>query len=199
MLATVVCAVLCGARGYKSIAEWVHAHPLDVWHLLGYRRTPPRWGAFRNLLLALDAVAFERAVAAWVEHHLGRRLESEELPALSIDGKALCGSFDRLEGTVRLLSAFDHASGCVISQHRVPADTNEEKACLGFLKDLVLKDRIVVFDAAFTYPEVCEAVTWQGGHYILPAKENQPTLHQAISSEFTAASAAFSPLGAAAT
>jgi hypothetical protein len=199
MLATVVCAVLCGARGYEPIAEWLHEQPVDFWHALGYRRRPPKWGAFRNLLRAIDVDAFERALTAWIEPLLKRPLEPGELSAISIDGKVLRGSFDRLEGTVRLLAAFDHGTGCVISQCAVPSETNEEKTCLELLRRFVLEGRVAVLDAAFCYPEVCEAVVEQKGHYVLPAKENQPTLRNAISSEFLAAPAAFSPLGASAT
>jgi hypothetical protein len=199
MLATVVCAVLCGARGYEPIAEWLHEQPVDFWHVLGYRRRPPKWGAFRNLLRMIDVDAFERALTAWIEPLLKRPREPGELSAISIDGKVLRGSFDRLEGTVRLLAAFDHRTGCVISQCAVPSETNEEKTCLELLKRLVLEGRVVVLDAAFCYPEVGEAVVERKGHYVLPAKENQPTLRNAISSEFLAAPAAFSPLGASAT
>jgi len=199
MLATVVCATLCGARGYKPIAQWLHAHSVDVWHLLGYQRRPPKWGAFRRLLQEMDAQAFENAVAAWTEHCLGRPLTPGELSALSIDGKVLRGSFDRIHGTVRHLSAFDHQHRCVIRQHGIPSETNEEKACLEFLKHLVLEGRIVVFDAAFCYPEICDAIVEGKGHYILPVKENQPTLLNAIAQEFSAADAAFSPLRPAGT
>ncbi|HEV2968489.1 MAG TPA: transposase family protein, partial [Pirellulales bacterium] len=33
MLAAVVCGLLCGARGYAPIAQWLHAQPVEVWHL----------------------------------------------------------------------------------------------------------------------------------------------------------------------
>lgn len=199
MLATVVCATLCGARGYKPIAQWVNVHTVDVWHLLGYLRRPPKWGAFRKLLQKLDVAAFEKAVANWTERCLGRPLSLDELSVISIDGKVLRGSYDRMRGTVHLLAAFDHQSGCVIGQHAVPSETNEEKACLEFLKHLILEGRIVVLDAAFCYPEICDAIVERKGHYILPVKENQPTLLNAISSEFSAAPAAFSPLRSART
>lgn len=199
MLATVVCAMLCGARGFEPIAEWLHAQPVDFWHALGDRRRPPKWGAFRNLLRAIDVDAFERVLTAWIERQIQRPLEPGELAAISIDGKVLRGSFDRLEGTVRLLAAFDHRTGCVISQCAAPSETNEEKTCLEILKRFVLEGRVVVLDAAFCYPEVCDDIVERKGHYVLPAKENQPTLVNAISSEFLAAPAAFSPLRPAAT
>ena len=65
MLATVVCAVLCGARGYTAIAEWIHAQDVKTWHCLGYWRKPPTRNAFRNLLLKLVPEELETAVRQW--------------------------------------------------------------------------------------------------------------------------------------
>src|SRR5918998_249881 len=67
MLAAVCCAILCGARGFKPIAQWLHDQDIALAHALGFRRKPPKWGAFRKLLIALDPVAFEGAVARWAE------------------------------------------------------------------------------------------------------------------------------------
>ena len=67
MLAAVVCGVLCGARGYAPIAQWLHAQPVEVWHLLGFLRRPPKKGAFRKLLMRIAPQAFEDAVGRWIE------------------------------------------------------------------------------------------------------------------------------------
>ena len=42
MLAAVCCAILCGARGFKPIAQWVHDQDISLIHALGFHRTPPR-------------------------------------------------------------------------------------------------------------------------------------------------------------
>ena len=65
MLATVVCAVLAGARGYRAIAQWVHAQADPVWHALGYTRRPPQRNAFRLLLMRLPPEDFEEALSRW--------------------------------------------------------------------------------------------------------------------------------------
>jgi hypothetical protein len=64
MLAAVVCAMLCGSRGYYGIAQWLHAQDLELWHALGFTRIPPKLGAFRKLLMRLSIEAFEEAVPA---------------------------------------------------------------------------------------------------------------------------------------
>jgi predicted transposase YbfD/YdcC len=82
----------------------------------------------------------------------------------------------------------------VLHQRLVPADTNERMVALEVLKDLVLNGRLVTIDAAGCYQDVCQAVVDSGGHYMLPVKDNQPQLLAAITSEFAAQDAAFSPL-----
>ncbi len=66
MLATVVCAVLCGARGFEAIAQWIHLQPKELWYLLRYFRTPPTGGAFRYLLSKLDPAVLEQVLRDWM-------------------------------------------------------------------------------------------------------------------------------------
>ena len=67
MLAAVCSAILCGARGFKPIAQWLHDQDIALVHALGFTRKPPKWGAFRKLLIALDPTPFEDALARWAE------------------------------------------------------------------------------------------------------------------------------------
>ncbi len=107
MLAAVCSAILCGARGFKPIAQWVHDQDLALVHALGFTRRPPKWGAFRKLLIALDPASFEEAIAGWAEA-VSRRLATEPRAGgpepLALDGKAIRGSIGRHEGAVHLLS-----------------------------------------------------------------------------------------------
>lgn len=176
MLATVVCAVLCGARGYAAIAEWLHKWPLDFCHRLGYLRRPPKKGAFRNLLLALDAERFERAIADWMSQTLNVTLTEDDLQGVSIDGKWLRGTRDARDRMVVLLAAFDHRTGGVFAQHRVPEGTNEAKAVLDLLEQLILLGRVITADAAFCQQEVCEAIVHRQGHYALAVKDKSASL-----------------------
>ncbi|MEZ5941386.1 MAG: transposase family protein [Planctomycetaceae bacterium] len=65
MLATVVCSVLCGARGFEANAQWIHVQEREFHHLLGYTRGPPTKNAFRGLLAILDAELFEPVLVDW--------------------------------------------------------------------------------------------------------------------------------------
>jgi predicted transposase YbfD/YdcC len=130
---------------------------------------------------------------AWLREVHGGDPPPEALLGVSMDGKALRGTRTIDEMALMLISAFDQESACVLLQHAVPAETNEQKAALELLKQMVLTGRVITADAAHCYPETCEQIVESGGHYVLTAKDNQPTLVSTISSEFAALDTAFSP------
>ena len=134
MLAAVVCALLCGARGYSPILQWLHALPVSWWHRLGFTRRPPKDHAFRDLLAEISPEAFEGAIRDWLAVVLGAVPTSEELQAVAIDGKTLRGTLTSHQRAVHLLSLFDQRTGCVLSQQRVDEKTNEHKAALELLQ-----------------------------------------------------------------
>ena len=190
MLAAVVCAMLCGARGYSAIVQWLHALPVPWWHRLGFTRRPPKDHAFRDLLAALPPETFEGAVRSWVSAALGEAIPEQELRAIALDGKTLCGTLTPHQRAVHLLSLFDQRLGCVLSQQRVEEKTNEHKAALELLKTIVLKDCVVTGDAMFCQREICQQIIDSGGDYFVVVKDNQPSLQETIAAEFRAA---FSP------
>lgn len=179
MLATIVCAVLCGARGYEAIAQWIHLQPKELWYLLGYFRTPPTGGAFRYLLSKLDPAALEQVLRDWT----GNEATTTQ-PGLALDGKTLRSTLAEHQRSVQLLALFDHQTGCVLSEMQVPTDTNEAKAAMEILKTLVLTGRVVTGDAMFTSPEICRQIVDSGGDYLLVVKDNQKELKEAIEGDF---------------
>ena len=182
MLATVVCAVLCGARGYEAIAQWIHLQPKELWYLLGYFRTPPTGGAFRYLLSKLDPTVLEQVLRDWIAPEA--QASEDDLSCLAIDGKTLCSTLAEHGRSVQLLSLFDQRTGCVLSEMQVPLDTNEAKGALKILKTLVLKGRVVTGDAMFAQPDICRTIVDAGGDYLLVVKDNQKELKEAIEGDF---------------
>jgi hypothetical protein len=182
MLATVVCAVLCGARGYEAIAQWIHAQLPEVWYRLGYYRRPPTGGAFRYLLSKLDPAALEQVLREWIAEQTD--IDSQELDALAIDGKTLCSTLAEHGRSIQLLSLFDDRSGCILSEMQVPIETNEAKVALPLLASLPLDGRVVTGDAMFASPEICRAIVDSGGDYLIVVKDNQEELKETIAGDF---------------
>jgi hypothetical protein len=194
MLTAVVSGLLCGVRGYTELVEWLHDLPVAVWHWMGYTRTPPKLDCFRDLLMKLDPALLDAVLAAWIHEALGIQLSPEQLQAVSIDGKTLCGTLQPHARAVHLLAAVDHQTGCVLSQCRVDEKTNEHKAALDMLQALVLEGRVIVGDAMFCQRELCQQIVDSGGHYFVAVKGNQPDLEREISLELSASTGGFSPL-----
>lgn len=182
MLATVVCAVLCGARGYEAIAQWIHAQLPEVWYRLGYYRRPPTGGAFRYLLSKLDPAALEQVLREWIAEQTD--IDAQDLDALAIDGKTLCSTLAEHGRSIQLLSLFEDRSGCILSQMQVPIETNEAKAALPLLESLPLDGRVVTGDAMFASPEICKAIVDSGGDYLIVVKDNQEELKETIAGDF---------------
>jgi hypothetical protein len=194
MLAAVVCAVLAGARGYRSIVHWVHSQEVSVWHRLGFMRKPPQRTAFQDLLKAISPEHFEAGLRRWATAVLGKPLPTE-LQAVAIDTKTLCGTLQPHQAAIQLLAALDHATGGVLSQQAVDPQTNEITTAPQLLDTLDLKGRVITGDAIFCQREICEQITQAGGHYFFVVKDNQPTLKATLQDEFQEG---FSPLQRAA-
>jgi hypothetical protein len=204
ILGLVCCAILCGARGDTAIAPWAHDHDLAWMHRLGFTRRPPKRHGIRQVLLALDVAAFERAVTRWADHVLGAASASDEPPpvAFALDGKTLRGSFAGLQKAAHLLSVVSHRSGLTLAQTAVPHGgddkTNEHKTALHLLDGLVLGGRLLTGDAMFCQRDLSQHVLDGGGHYLWFVKANQPTLLRDIQAAFDPrATGAFSPPAAA--
>ena len=192
MLAAVVCAMLCGARGYSAITQWIHLQQPEFWYLLGFTRKPPTLGAFRKLLMKLSPQALEDVLRPWVERVLAdQAVDDDALQAVAMDGKSLCGTLSKYGRAVHLLSLLDQQTGFTLSQMEVDGKTNEHKTALQLLKTLVLEDRVITGDAMFCQRELCQQIVDDGGHYFFEVKDNQPELKKAIEAEFQPA---FSPL-----
>jgi hypothetical protein len=197
MLAAVVCAMLCGARSYSAITDWIHAQEDEVWHLLGFWRRPPKLGAFRKLLMRLSPLALEAALQPWVDRLLADGPPAEtDLQPVAMDGKSLCGALSEYGRSVHLLSLLDQRTGFTLRQLEVPGKTNEHKTALALLRSLVLKGRLITGDAIFCQRDLCQQIVDDDGHYFFRVKDNQPELKQAIEAEFQPA---FSPLHRATT
>lgn len=203
VLALSCCAIMCGARGYSAIAQWAQDHDIALMHRLGFTRRPPKSGGIRKVLMALDRAALEAALTRWAEALLGRLPAVAVGPphAFALDGKTARGSFDGLSKAVHLLSLVAHQSGLTMAQAEVPQGgrdkTNEHKAALELLPDLVLEGRLITGDAMFCQRDLSQQILDNGGHYLWVVKDNQPTLLADIQAALAPeADGAFSPSAA---
>jgi hypothetical protein len=190
LLGLAVVAMLAGMTSYEAIVQYGKERG---WAFLQHLGFTTRWGlckaTYSRVFRRIDAADFEARVSRWIQG----RLAPGDAPHLTLDGKTVRGSRDGDTPGVHLVSAYAPDVKAVLAQLRVDAKTNEHKAALELLGVLPLKDKVLTGDAMFTHRDVCAAVIAGGGDYVLPVKENQPTLGQDITAAFAAPEAGLSP------
>jgi hypothetical protein len=195
-LALTVLAMLRGCKGPVAIAQFGRDYGTPLAHALGFSRgKTPAPSCLSDLFRRLDPVAFEAALARWIQARTaaapgpGEATAHEKEP-LSLDGKTLRGSRDGAVPGQHLVAAYAPLVQAVLVQVRVDAKTNEHKAALQLLGILPVKGRIVIGDAMFCQRDLCQEIVDRGGDYIFFVKENQPSLQGDIAAGFGSEAAA---------
>ena len=86
---------------------------------------------------------------------------------------------------MHLVSAYAADSGAVLTQMATVGKGQELAAAKVLLWQIPLEGKIVVADALLTQREVCQQIVAGGGDYLLPVKENQPTLQRDLADAFS--------------
>ena len=181
ILSLAVCAMLCGARSLYAIAQWGRDHGATTGEALGFPLgKTPCVATLHRVFKDLDVAAFEAVLREWLIYS-GIELGD----VLSLDGKTLRGIHGEEIAGVHLVSAYAARSGVVLAQVAVPGKGQELAAAKAVLGQVSLEGKIVVADALLTQREVCQQVVGGGGGYLLPVKENQPTLHRDLADAFS--------------
>jgi predicted transposase YbfD/YdcC len=196
------CAVLTGARSFAAIGEYAHDTGRTILDRLGVGAVVPHACTIRRVLQDLDPAAVEAAMRSWALAQLAQTPPADGIPApeqrqvLAVDGKTVRGAHlridrddetegnngdengagDRGDRQPHLVSVLDHASGAVLAQVAVDEKGNEISAFTTLLDDLDLTDVLITADAAHTNRNHVDYLHQRGGHYLLSAKRNQPTL-----------------------
>jgi hypothetical protein len=190
LLALAVIGMLAGMTSYEAIVQYGKERGGAFLKLLGFTT---QWGlckaTYSRVFRRIDVADFEARVGRWIQGRLG----PGDAPHIAIDGKTARGSRDGDTPGVHLVSAYAPEVKAVLAQLRVDAKTNEHKAALELLGVLPIKGKVVSGDAMFTHRDVCAEVIDGGGDYVLPVKDNQPTLARDIAAAFAEPQAGLSP------
>ncbi len=190
LLALAVVGMLSGMTSYEAFVDYGRNRGGDFLGLLGFtRRRGLCKATYSRVFRRIDVADFEARVGRWIRARLG----PEQAEHLALDGKTARGSREAQTPGVHLLSAYAPDVHAVVAQLRVDAETNEHKAALELLGILPVKDKIITGDGMFTHRDFCKKVLEGGGDYVLPVKENQPTLRANIAAAFAEPPAGLSP------
>lgn len=184
LLQLVIAATLCGARSLYAMAQWGRERLEDDPDLLESLGMPPGRSpcvaTLHRVFKALDVDTFEGVVGEWLT-----RTGVAPTDSLALDGKSLRGIHgDEVPG-VHLVAAYAHEARAVVAQMRTEGKGQELAAAKEVLGQVSLEGRVVTGDALLTQREVSEKVVQGGGDYLLPVKDNQPSLRADLEAVFS--------------
>lgn len=184
LLQLAVAASLCGGRSLYAMAQWGRERLEDDPALLESLGLPPgrspSVATLHRVFKALDVAAFERVVGEWLA-----RTGVEPTDPLALDGKSLRGIHGDAVPGVHLVAAYAHEAQTVVAQMRTEGKGQELAAAKEVLCQVPLQGRLVTGDALLTQREVSEGIMQGGGDYLLPVKENQPSLRADLEAAFS--------------
>jgi predicted transposase YbfD/YdcC len=144
-------------------------------------RRGPSQPTLHRIFKGLDHERLEQVVSTWVEQVMrAHPAPTTALDALALDGKSLRGSAGQGAPQSHLVSALSHRLSVVMAQLAVSDKSHELGHIEPLLEALVLTGRVVTCDALHTHRDVARKILDGGGDYLLPVKDNQPTLRQDI-------------------
>ena len=197
VLALAAAAVVAGSRSFTAIAGWAADVPTDVLEGM-YRRCgaarpgtrPPSKATIWRVVTGADATALDAVTGSWL---MGRASaagtlagpgdggdDNAPLIPVRVDGKTIRGAANPDGSQVHLLAALAGQQGVVAAQTEVGAKTNEIPMIIPLLDRLDLDQAVVTADALHTQRATANYVHGRGADFILPVKDNQPSLFDAL-------------------
>ncbi len=184
LLVVVLTGLLCGQLGPTAIAEWCAALPFLTRVAMGLPlgRSPSPMMLCR-LLWKLDPEQLETVLRLWISEvnsQLARKHHPARIPQTALDGKAQRGAAKRGAQNAHLLTAISQELKTVLAEVPVDCKTNEITQVSTLLKKLVIEGHLLTMDALLTQREIAQEILDGKAHYLMLAKDNQPSLTEAI-------------------
>jgi predicted transposase YbfD/YdcC len=180
LIVIAVCATIAGANTNEEIALFARTHRAwlaQVVELPADAEQTPSHDTFDRVLSALDPVAFQKCLLAWLN-----ALHESTRGLIAIDGKVAREAMARAgdQGPLTLVSAWAAANHLLLGQVAGAAGSNELEAIPRLLELLQLRGAIVTLDALGCQQGIVEQIVEQGGDYVIAVKSNQPALEAAV-------------------
>jgi predicted transposase YbfD/YdcC len=177
-----ICAVICGADDFVSIAHFGRKKRKWLSQFLDLSSGIPSHDRFNAVLAAIKPAEFEACLLSWIS-------ALHEITAgqiVAIDGKTLRRSFDKASGksAIHMVSAWATANHISLGQTIVDEKSNEITAIPKLLQMLELTGSLVTIDAMGCQTAIAQAILDAKADYVLAVKENQRTLYEEIEGRF---------------
>jgi predicted transposase YbfD/YdcC len=171
---------LWGHTDFTNMARELRYHEEYFTELLGLENGIPSHDTFSAVFSLIDPIQFLECFISWLCSVADCRRQH-----VAIDGKAVRAACDKVHDkrVPYLLNAYMVEQGLCIGQIRVDEKTNEIVGIPELLEWLDLEGSVVTIDAIGCQKDITETLVRKGAHFVLPVKDNQPTLHDDIETE----------------
>lgn len=176
ILVIAICAVICGADTWESVAAFGRAKQEWFEQFLELPNGIPSHDTFNRVFNRLDPEQFQGCFLSWIT----AASELIEGQVIAVDGKVLRRSHDRGigKGAIDMVSAWANANHLVLGQAKVDDKSNEITAIPKLLKALEIAGCIVTIDAIGCQTEIAATIVDKDADYVLALKENQGCLNE---------------------
>ena len=170
----IILGKLCGEKSMAGIQRFGRLLSKKQKAKLGFiKHNTPALGTLTETMKAVDAVALQSILSQAM--HKGKTIQH-----ISIDGKTIRGSKSADHPATHCVSVFCDDLTAVIGQVSSKGKGLEIPDAFRLLESIDLKGVIVTGDAMFTQSSLTKIITEKGGHYVLPLKNNQKSLKEAV-------------------
>ena len=176
ILMIAVCAMIDGAKGPTDFERFGKAKLRLLKKFLPLRNGIPSHDTFRRVLSMLRPAVFGVCVRLWQRAAAGRM----KGVCVSLDGKAVRRACARGSGAPVVETAWVDGADAPLGEARVDSKENEIVAIPKLLSTLSLEGAVVTIDAIGCQKEIARAIRAAKAHYLLPLKDNQPTMHAEV-------------------
>lgn len=177
-----LCAIICGANGMVSIAEFGRSRRDFLEELVEFPNGIPSHDTIGRVLAKLRPSALREMFVRWTEC-VAQMTRGE---VVAIDGKTLrraCNKSAKRE-FVHMVSAWATDNRIVLGQVKTDDKSNEITAIPRLLELLRVQGCLVTIDAMGCQTEIAKKIRESDADYMLNVKDNQPKLKEAIDHEF---------------
>ncbi|NNJ10535.1 ISAs1 family transposase [Chloroflexales bacterium ZM16-3] len=187
ILTIAICAILCGAEGPTGMETFGNAKIDWLRTIMPLPNGVPSHDTFSRVLAQLNPAELQAGFTAW----FAAIQTATQGELIAVDGKTLRKSAAKAWGkaAIQMVSAWASTNRLILGQEKVHPDSNEITAVPALLEKLALAGCIVTVDALHCQVKTAETIIAGDADYVLAAKGNQETLHDAIQQAFADAHA----------
>ena len=185
LILLLIYGILSGMSEAVDVEFYVEEHFEYFKNLIGIKSVPSH-DTFSRILKMIDFENLADTLSEWLNTYYPEQvIKYNDKKVLHIDGKAVKAATKKSEGEapVYLMNSMYEGGSISLYTEKIGNKENEISFIPKYLKQFDLKDTIVTIDAIGCNKRVIDYIVKNKGNFILPVKENQKKLYEAIERE----------------